>query len=69
MRARRPPPAGGAPCLPGSHAPMMASLRLMSSPRTDAGDVSAMYAGAACMARPMPRPYPVLRGVVWQAWF
>ena len=30
---------------------------LMSRPRLDAGAVSAMYAGAACMARPMPSPY------------
>ena len=29
----------------------------MSRPRTLGGDVSAMYAGAACIARPMPAPY------------
>mmetsp|Transcript_68712 Transcript_68712/g.213329 ORF Transcript_68712/g.213329 Transcript_68712/m.213329 type:complete len:267 (+) Transcript_68712:591-1391(+) len=33
-----------------------ASLAETSVPRTSAGEISAMYTGAACMAKPMPRP-------------
>lgn len=33
---------------------------LISKPRTEAGAVSAMYAGAACIAKPIPRPYMTL---------
>ena len=33
---------------------------LMSSPLTEAAAVSAMYAGAACIAKPMPNPYVTL---------
>lgn len=33
---------------------------LMSKPLTEAAAVSAMYAGAACMAKPMPNPYVTL---------
>ena len=33
-----------------------ASLALTSSPRTDAGAISAMYTGAACIENATPRP-------------
>ena len=36
---------------------MNPSLRDISKPRTDGGEVSAMYIGAACMAKPIPKPY------------
>ena len=36
---------------------MKPSLRDISNPRTDGGAVSAMYIGAACMAKPIPKPY------------
>lgn len=37
------------------------TLREMSNPLTEGGDVSAMYAGAACIAKPIPSPYNTLQ--------